>query len=365
MNNKKTNLNEKEVKYIETEIGYEFKNKQLLRQAFTMKSIDTRIKVASNEILIQIGDALIRSLVMKYFTESMNFQVKNNVELNLFKNYNEVSELLLKCGYMNIQKFIEEYYFDTYLNDYNFQLVMKKRNLEVLLINRSNFDNNDDISNLFKAIIGAITVDSEWNYELIDQIFFNIMNNQTIMKTLNRKADFNSIVNKWYYKKYNDVPEYKFINENEQFTCSITLNNCGKQMNFSGNGISKDISKKNCCENIVKYLVENNELESKSLLAFYLNVLTDQNAIFIMNDLVNLGLIPNPSYNLCKLGEKELWECEINLGFKLPELDQKYQFCKQQDISENEAKLKTCFFTLAQISQLVDEEIDFEVVVCE
>ncbi len=144
------------IKNIQNEIGYEFKNARLLEQAFVRKSFaEEHPEFKSNEVLEFYGDRALDLYIttamyykFKKSTEDGQFDSeKNEAELTEIKSYNVNTNILSHCIRM-----------------FGFQ--------ELLCLNES--DQKNKVYNsphvqedLFEAIIGAVAVDSNWNFERI------------------------------------------------------------------------------------------------------------------------------------------------------------------------------------------------------
>ncbi len=149
---------------IQHTIGYRFNHKGLLEQAFVRSSYANEHPVfLDNEKLEFYGDAALdyyvtRCMYEEFFvkTEDGRFKsAKNEKELTEIKSYYVDTDSLAHC--------IEI----TGLQNY-------------LLMNDSDIKNNAKnqksvMADLFEAIIGAVAVDSDWNYEKISNVCSNML----------------------------------------------------------------------------------------------------------------------------------------------------------------------------------------------
>ena len=62
-------MTEKEISFIEGQIGYVFKNKELLIQAFTRRSFSEENGGENNEVLEFIGDKALDIIIVKILSE--------------------------------------------------------------------------------------------------------------------------------------------------------------------------------------------------------------------------------------------------------------------------------------------------------
>lgn len=144
---------------IQSKIGYSFKNKKLLEQAFTRRSYaNEHSECTDNEVLEFYGDKVLSIYLAKWFEQSFAkeqrqsyslvqkyyFSQKNEGELSKLFSYYSDTEMLSKCIW-NLG--LESY----------------------LLLGKS--DKNNEVWNkatvaedLFEAILGAVAIDSNWEF---------------------------------------------------------------------------------------------------------------------------------------------------------------------------------------------------------
>ena len=144
------------IKDIQNSIGYEFKNHRFLEQAFVRKSYSQEhSECISNEVLEFYGDRALDLYITKAMCDRFSTTTddgqfssdKNEDELTKIKAFNVNTEILSYCIRM-----------------FGFQ--------KYLCLNES--DKQNEVYNshhvqedLFEAIIGAVAIDSKWNFESI------------------------------------------------------------------------------------------------------------------------------------------------------------------------------------------------------
>lgn len=69
-------MDEKEIKFIQDQIGYTFKNQELLVQAFTRRSYSMEKGGQDNEVLEFIGDKALDFVVVKQLSEEFGHYSK-------------------------------------------------------------------------------------------------------------------------------------------------------------------------------------------------------------------------------------------------------------------------------------------------
>ena len=150
---------------IEQTIGYTFKNKMLLEQAFVRKSYSKEHPdTLDNEKLEFYGDEALdfyvtRSMFYQFSSVTKNRQFysdKTEEELTNIKSYNVDTESLAHCIWIT-----------------GFQ--------NYLLMNKSDKKNNAEnspsvMADLFEAIVGAVVVDSDWEYESFSVVCKSLLN---------------------------------------------------------------------------------------------------------------------------------------------------------------------------------------------
>lgn len=151
-------MNRENMDYVQSAIGYNFKNEQLLVQAFIRKSYSQEHPdVQNNEILEFYGDEALdlyitRMMYKKYSKISDNFLIseKNEGELTKLKSIYVSKLTLAQCAYN------AGFYLYLYLGQSDIKNEVAK-----------NASVNED---LFEAIVGAVAVDCNWNFKIIDKV---------------------------------------------------------------------------------------------------------------------------------------------------------------------------------------------------
>ena len=130
---------------IEKFIGYKFKNKKLLSQSLTHKSVDPQTNYEKLEF---IGDSIINFYITDWLFKKFNNEKENNLSIRR-------SQLVSKR---------------------NLSQVSKKLNLHKSILIDKNINISDRIHcDLFESLIGAIYLDS--NYKEVKKIMDNISSN--------------------------------------------------------------------------------------------------------------------------------------------------------------------------------------------
>ena len=180
------------IKNIQNSIGYEFKNSRLLEQAFVRKSYSKEHpEFISNEVLEFYGD---RALDL-YITKAMYDNFSTITADNQF--YSEKSEgQLTEIKAFNVNK-----------NSLSHCIRMSHFQ-KYLLMNKSDeknkvFDSPNVQEDLFEAIIGAVAVDCEWNYEKIFKVCRNML------KLADFEMDYLSWLYNWCKEQQYEIPAFQ------------------------------------------------------------------------------------------------------------------------------------------------------------
>lgn len=163
-------LEDKEIKEIERKIGYTFKYKNILIEAFTRSSYANEEKMKGgkglcNEQLEFYGDSVLNYVIVKELSDHENFIDKDD---DLIFNKTE-GELTNFVSYWSNKMILSSIIEKLELNEY---LIMNKGD-------KNNNNSSDSISvkeDLFESIIGAIWFDSGKNLEIISPIIVNLLN---------------------------------------------------------------------------------------------------------------------------------------------------------------------------------------------
>ena len=160
-------MNRQDIDFVQSNIIYQFKNLQLLEQAFTRKSYsEEHPEVQNNEVLEFYGDEIldffVTKMMYKRFSRILNNELvseKNEGELTKLKSILVSKESLAHCMYnIGFSKFL-------YLG----------KSDEKNEVYKSKSVNED----LFEAIIGAVAADCDWNYENLEKVCRTMLDMET------------------------------------------------------------------------------------------------------------------------------------------------------------------------------------------
>lgn len=192
---------------IENQIDYKFKNKDLLRQAFIRRSYSAEKGGADNEVLEFIGDKVLDMIVVQMLTEEYGYMASDCEDYNL----DECNEFYSDCD-------------EGELTEIKRSLVQRKNLAErvdmfgfadFLIMGNSDMinqvDEKDSVKeDLFEAIIGAVTLDCNWDMKILKQVV------EQMLEPDFEEEDENYIqlLQDWSLQKYGVLPLYHVENYN-------------------------------------------------------------------------------------------------------------------------------------------------------
>lgn len=266
---------------IENAIGYRFSNKDLLKQAFTRKSYTVEMDQGeNNEVLEFLGDKVLDLIVTKKLIEqttqiaSVNMMLidptltPRDASLICYMDEDALSQARAEvvnkkslAGCINVLG----------LHDY---LIMSKSDI------MQNVQCEDSVKeDLFEAIIGAVTIDCNWDMPTITDVidFMLHLEERLYNGFVSESYNFKQLVQAWCQRKHKCLPEYRFYSsmdlvgypnkelledinniKNFGFTCRIVLPGINEKI--YGYGASKAKASVDAAEKAYVYLQKNNML---------------------------------------------------------------------------------------------------------
>jgi ribonuclease-3 len=215
---------------IESRIGYSFKDKTLIKLAFTHKSADNFKNYERMEFL---GDAVIGAIVSEY----------------LYLNFNDLNEGELsrhRAALVNL--------------DALYDMAEKIKISEFILKEKDNGKDAPDIknkrikSNVYEAVIGAVFLDS--SYEKAREILMSHISkfNSDIYKEIIKNTDYKTTLQELVQKETGKTPQYNTVKKegpdhNSIFTVCVKING---EIFAYGKGNSKKIAEQKGAKIAVK-----------------------------------------------------------------------------------------------------------------
>lgn len=318
-------MKEEQYSEIERQIGYEFKNRMLLQQAFTRRSYTSETHDGdNNEVLEFIGDKVLDMFVVKALSEYYG-EVNDRNEYQCEYTEGKLTEFK-KCLVESkmLAARIDELGFAKYL-------IMGKGD------RKNNVQNDAHVKeDLFEAILGAVAVDSGWDMESMqDAVEMMLHLDYYLENGFDGQDDYVSLVQQWYQKETGELPDYSFIDKHiydiQSLCCGGYFVNKRKRMEagegdivcelriddgepFVGFGYSKSQARMKAAELAYNYL------DKKGLLLTMADEIGEpskEKAVSQLNELAQKGYIKCPEYSFEEEHDKNgnpVWSCKCTVG---------------------------------------------------
>ena len=342
--------------FIQNQIAYNFKNPDLLRQAFVRRSYSSENGGENNEVLEFIGDKVLDFIIVKFLSEKYGYFLSECDDFDMNEDLDE---------------FVTEYH-ENKLTEIKKKLVEKKtlaRRMDMLGLAEYLIMGKGDINNrvyeedsvkedLFEAILGAVALDSKWNIsELQDVVDIMLAPNSEL--TENTASDYVGLIQNWTCKKNGTIPLYHFEKASYQSTWYFPFDGVSqrfelddKRINkiqfycllkiddnlpvFRGFGSSKSEARKAVCNVAYDYLKNNNLTNS---IKTEIPTPNKSEAINQLEILARRGYFSIPTYKFYQKYDKNgnpIWKCECFID------EDKRSFLSESS-SKKEAKKSSAF----------------------
>lgn len=231
------------VPIVEAVIGYQFINENLLRQAFTRRSFALEYKVGDGEQLEFIGDSVLNTVVtreiVKHSTETnTDMPVAPFTTLTTLTTTTHVSskskdEKDDKNGRdSNDEKPLTEGDFTKIRNKFVNKDYLASRAVDLGLDKFILYGSCEEPSasareDVLEAIIGAVAIDSDWDWEVLERVIDHLVNVQVSNPNDILKATYYEVFNSWHQRHFASIPDYKVFQltdfPQDGFMCRIVF----------------------------------------------------------------------------------------------------------------------------------------------
>ncbi len=329
-------------RHIQQVIGYEFKNIGLLTQAFTRKSyVQEHPGIADNEVLEFYGDAALNLYTCREMSrflgkiETLQYvSEKNEQELSEIRSWLVRKEKLSHCiQILGLEKFL-------FLNESD--------------IKNKVWESKSVKEDLFEAILGAVAIDCNWNYENINTVCENLFSVNNFTENYVAKLQEECKKRGWaepiawddlYFKRMQikqaevsifsyqqlDSPNLNMLPIEEKFSFRIpNLKNTISEYR-PAYARTKASSIMLAAKNVYEWLLKRDKIQK------YIVKIDENFAANQLHELRQKGLIKDPKYEFSETGHDKdgnpIWNCKC----KLEGTD--YPF-EAEDTSKKKAKQK-------------------------
>ena len=214
------------VPFIEPIIGYQFINENLLRQAFTRRSFGIEYKVGDSEALEFIGDSVLNTVVTRVITSQLTETDADEPERPFQSTAASVDDRrndsdgkpLDEGDFTKIRnKFVNKEYLSSRATELGLDRFILYGSVET-----PSASTREDV---IEAIIGAVAIDSDWDWEVLERVVDNLINVQVQNPSELLKATFYETFNKWHQRRFGHIPDYHVYQGLDypqgEFTCRI------------------------------------------------------------------------------------------------------------------------------------------------
>lgn len=299
---------------IQKTIGYTFNNIDLLQQAFVRKSYSEENGGQNNEVLEFIGDKALDLAVIRIMMERFGHITldKDYMEFKL-SNPKYFQTKLDEGKFTDIKKdLVEKKALAKCMDKLGFNnfLIMGKGDI------KSNIQEQDSVKeDLFEAILGAVTLDSNWNMDVITSVVETMIDFDDYFN--NRESDSGNYIGKvqeWSQKNGYGLPEYKYTwaSDYNEYYCILSINGIGSVSD--GFGTSESKARMKAAEKFYHKSIEQeqatSEYEREVGEADY------DRALAQINELVQKRMINKPNYEFIQnydFNGNSFWTCKMSI----------------------------------------------------
>ena len=202
-------MNNKMLEMIQGQIGYSFKNTDLLQQAFIRRSYSKENGGENNEVLEFIGDKVLDFIIVKKLAEKYGFFANECEDYDSHEDWNEFISEHSEGKLTEIKKKLvcrEMLASRIRIFGFQYELIMGKSDSDQNVYERDSVQED-----LFEAIIGAVALDSNWNIDaLITVVDLMLEPDYYLENGFDEEENYVVLLQQWYQKKYNRIPIYVF-----------------------------------------------------------------------------------------------------------------------------------------------------------
>lgn len=349
-------MEQNDLVFIQDQIGYRFKNLDLLQQAFIRRSYAKENGGEDNEVLEFIGDKALDFVIVKLLAEKYGYFAHNEAGFDSQKDFdefvcvyreNKLTELKKKL----VEKNMLAYRMDMLdLADF---LIMGNGDI------RNHINKEDSVKeDLFEAIIGAVALDCNWDFEEIQSVVEIMLDPDSYLSD-DKDENYVELIQEWTLKKCETIPLYHFekttmqrswylgcsgiptqAKEDCRYLCLLKLGD-GMPI-FRGFGKSKNDARKDVCELAYHYLKENDLLFS---IKDEIDNPNKNDAISQLEILARRGYFSIPVYDFMQEYDNNgnpVWKCRCRI-------DEIERYFISKSSSKKDAKKNAAFGMLRYV----------------
>ena len=218
------------LKGLQIQLGYSFKDQNLLELALTHKSYSNSL---NNERLEFLGDSILNSIISEYLFSRFTNQ-KEGLLTRMRAFLVKAETLTIKAEELSLEQIIK---------------------LSKGTANLSKDRKNSILEGAFEAVIGAIFLDGGWDASKEITLKAFSKNLEALSEDMSFK-DPKTELQELFQSKKIELPKYNLEDlGNSNFSCTVNY----KDMIFKSSGTSKRIAQTNVAMQLLAYMNQNND----------------------------------------------------------------------------------------------------------
>lgn len=279
-------MNEKQIRELEAQIGYTFREKGLLRQAMTRRAYTKEKNDRHNEVLEFLGDTVLGYFAVRLLAARFGTLTADG-RFSTPKDEGDFSRLKTQLVRgRTLARRAEALGLPLYM-----QVGQGECAAELL-------QNEKTGANLFEAVLGAVAIDCAWDTATLQEVTELMLEPATCFPDGDGERDFVALLQNWYQVKRQALPPYTYGERAGEHTCTLTLDG----QSFTGAGKRKSEARRATAE--AAYLAL--EAQGQTLpLALAVGAPDRERAVGQLHNLWQKKIIDPPQYSIEEAGKNE------------------------------------------------------------
>ena len=352
---KATNFSE-----VEKTLGYEFKNKTLLEQAFTRRSYTAENGGENNEVLEFIGDSALGMIIVKHIS---GYYKRKEISP-------EIIEAYLKVADQNCQKYVERNQFRSELDESELselKIALVQRSSLAAATEKCGFHNylimgKSDIEggvqneasvkeDLFEAIIGAVAIDSNWNMNILEEIILRLLDVDRVLEEgLPSEPDYEKELKQWFDSHGKIMQVESMPTDFDKLDYGVCIDLGYEMLSYLAYGYGKTLpgARRMAAKRAMAFIGKTNNMAEKIKNA--IGNIDHERAINQLQELWQKGIIPKPEYRFSE-GKKSQsgnpqWVCSCTID-RIYETSGEY-VCESKTEAKKWAAYEAIFYLMGK-----------------
>lgn len=201
-------VTENPVEIVRQVIGYEFVNENLLRQAFTRRAFAVEYGLPGcNEELEFLGDTVLNTIVTRDMLRQLSTVNEEKTEAPFSVRFQEGGLTKIRSRFVSKE----------FLSARAAELGLDK----LILYGTGEEPTKSSREDMMEALIGAVTVDCEWDWIIITDVVDKLICVQLEKPDEFLKASYYDIFNAWHQRRFGTMPEYEVYTYKGWCECTL------------------------------------------------------------------------------------------------------------------------------------------------